>query len=205
MLRWLTTLLLSSALSSARYLPTWDSLDSRPNPSWYDEAKVGIFIHQGVFSVPSFHGEWFWSDLVSAKLPDVVQFVEATEAPGFHYPDYAPRLSYEFFNATEWLELFVASGAKYIVPTTKHHEGFTMSVAPQSKQRLLPSAAHPLTTLNHCCVAPLTPPPHPQVALCCLLQLERLERGPSQGCVWGAGQCNQGCRPAARRLPQPVR
>lgn len=42
------------------YDPTWESLDSRPLPSWFDQAKFGIFIHWGVFSVPSFGSEWFW-------------------------------------------------------------------------------------------------------------------------------------------------
>lgn len=42
------------------YEPDWSSLDSRPLPSWYDEAKFGIFIHWGVFSVPAFGSEWFW-------------------------------------------------------------------------------------------------------------------------------------------------
>jgi hypothetical protein len=45
-----------------QYTPTWDSLDSRPLPQWYDEAKFGIFIHWGVFSVPSFGSEWFWNN-----------------------------------------------------------------------------------------------------------------------------------------------
>lgn len=45
-----------------QYTPTWDSLDSRPLPQWYDEAKIGIFIHWGVFSVPSFGSEWFWNE-----------------------------------------------------------------------------------------------------------------------------------------------
>lgn len=43
------------------YDPTWDSLDTRPIPSWFDEAKIGIFLHWGVFSVPSINSEWFWS------------------------------------------------------------------------------------------------------------------------------------------------
>lgn len=47
--------------NNIRYEPTWDSLDSRPLPSWYDNAKFGIFIHWGVFSVPSFRSEWFWN------------------------------------------------------------------------------------------------------------------------------------------------
>lgn len=42
-----------------RYTPDWPSLDSRPLPEWYDDAKIGIFIHWGVFSVPAM-GEWFW-------------------------------------------------------------------------------------------------------------------------------------------------
>lgn len=44
-----------------KYEPTWESLDARPLPSWFDEAKFGIFIHWGVFSVPSYGSEWFWS------------------------------------------------------------------------------------------------------------------------------------------------
>lgn len=48
------------ATSPQRYDPTWESLDSRPLPSWFDQAKFGIFVHWGVFSVPSFGSEWFW-------------------------------------------------------------------------------------------------------------------------------------------------
>ena len=60
---------------SGRYAPTWESLDARPMPQWYLDDKIGIFIHMGVFSVPSFHGEWFWDDWLTQKLPDVVDFV----------------------------------------------------------------------------------------------------------------------------------
>lgn len=42
------------------FKPTWASLDTRKLPVWYDDAKFGIFIHWGVFSVPSFGSEWFW-------------------------------------------------------------------------------------------------------------------------------------------------
>ena len=45
-----------------KYEPTWDSLDTRPIPPWFDEVKIGIFLHWGVFSVPSFGGEWFWAN-----------------------------------------------------------------------------------------------------------------------------------------------
>lgn len=43
-----------------QYQPNWDSIDSRPIPEWFDQAKLGIFIHWGVFSVPSYGSEWFW-------------------------------------------------------------------------------------------------------------------------------------------------
>lgn len=48
------------SIVSARYTPDWNSLDTRPIPPWYDEAKIGIFLHWGVFSVPSYGNEWFW-------------------------------------------------------------------------------------------------------------------------------------------------
>lgn len=60
----LPLLLLSLAPGAAprapRFDPTWESLDARPLPVWFDRAKFGIFIHWGVFSVPSFGSEWFW-------------------------------------------------------------------------------------------------------------------------------------------------
>lgn len=45
---------------SKPYRPDWDDLDSRPLPQWYDEAKVGIFLHWGVYCVPGYGSEWFW-------------------------------------------------------------------------------------------------------------------------------------------------
>lgn len=53
--------------SSGKYEPNWKSLDTRPLPKWYDDAKIGIFIHWGVFSVPSFGSEWFWSSWKGMK------------------------------------------------------------------------------------------------------------------------------------------
>lgn len=44
-----------------RYHPDWANLDTRPLPQWYDEAKVGIFLHWGVYCVPGFGSEWFWA------------------------------------------------------------------------------------------------------------------------------------------------
>lgn len=50
---------------STKYEANWESLDSRPLPTWYDEAKFGIFIHWSIFSVPSYYNEWFWPEWIS--------------------------------------------------------------------------------------------------------------------------------------------
>ncbi len=46
-------------LTEQQYIANWTSIDSRPLPAWYDESKIGIFIHWGVFSVPSIGSEWY--------------------------------------------------------------------------------------------------------------------------------------------------
>uniref|UniRef100_T1IV28 Putative alpha-L-fucosidase n=1 Tax=Strigamia maritima TaxID=126957 RepID=T1IV28_STRMM len=112
-------------LLQAHYDPTWESLDARPLPTWYDQAKIGIFIHWGVFSVPSFGSEWFWNAWMN-KNPAAVKFMDQNYKPNFTYADFAPMFTAEFYDPDFWAELFQASGAKYIVLTSKHHEGYTM-------------------------------------------------------------------------------
>lgn len=57
----------TSIPSERMYLPNWNDLDTRPLPRWYDAAKIGIFIHWGVYSVPGFKNEWFWHQWVNGK------------------------------------------------------------------------------------------------------------------------------------------
>ena len=125
-------LALSSLSAAAAFDPNWPSLDSRVNPTWYDEAKVGIFIVGGVFSVPSWgvesggaSGEWFWHNWASGEAP-YVNFMEQNYPPEFTYQDFAAQLTFELFNATQWAQLFKASGARYTVFLTKHHDGYDL-------------------------------------------------------------------------------
>ncbi|XP_073521727.1 tissue alpha-L-fucosidase [Phyllobates terribilis] len=118
--------------SPTRYEPTWDSLDKRPLPCWFDEAKFGIFLHWGVFSVPSFGSEWFWWNWQHEKSAPYVEFMNKNYPPGFSYADFAPQFTAEFFDPDAWAELFEAAGARYVVLTTKHHEGFTNWGSPVS-------------------------------------------------------------------------
>jgi len=96
---------------SAQYQPTWDSIDSRPLPQWYDEAKIGIFIHWGVFSVPGYMSEWFWNYWASNNT-DAVNFMAKNYPPGFTYADFAPMFKAEFYNPDQWADIFKSSGAK---------------------------------------------------------------------------------------------
>ncbi|KAA8586197.1 hypothetical protein FQN60_007766 [Etheostoma spectabile] len=112
---------------TARYTANWTSLDARPLPKWYDEAKIGIFVHWGVFSVPGFgqFSEWFWYWWHSQRRAEEVEFMQKNYPPGFKYADFASEFRAEFFEPDKWADIFKASGARYVVFTSKHHEGFT--------------------------------------------------------------------------------
>jgi hypothetical protein len=128
--------------SGKRYEPNWESLMTRPLPAWFDEAKVGIFIHWGLYSVPSYGSEWYWWDLdgpgvrapgaPDAEAVSVREFHNRTYGSGFQYSDFAPMFKAELFDPGEWAEIFAASGAKYVVLTAKHHEGWTNWCSPES-------------------------------------------------------------------------
>ncbi|KAI4469381.1 alpha-l-fucosidase [Holotrichia oblita] len=111
---------------TAKYEPKWESLDKRPLPEWYDQAKIGIFLHWGVYAVPGFGSEWFWMKWKGTKLPSHIDFMKKNYPPNFTYQDFANDFKAEFYDPDQWAKLFKASGAKYVVLTSKHHEGYTL-------------------------------------------------------------------------------
>lgn len=104
--------LMSCALVHSRYLPTWESLDKRPLPPWYDKAKFGIFVHWGVFSVPAFGSEWFWWYWKREASAQYVEFMKKNFRPGFSYADFGPMFRAELYEPEKWADLFAKSGAK---------------------------------------------------------------------------------------------
>ncbi len=110
--------------------PDWKEFDNRPVAEWYKDAKFGIFITWGVYSVPAFapkgnYAEWyqFWLQQKSFKgaVADYHQKVYGDKT----YYQLANDFKAELFNPDEWAALFEKSGARYIVPVAKHHDGFT--------------------------------------------------------------------------------
>ncbi|XP_022080343.1 alpha-L-fucosidase-like [Acanthaster planci] len=109
----------------ARNEPNWESLDARPLPSSYDEAKIGVFSHWGVYSVPSYGSEWFWWNWQALCYPGYVKFMQKTRPSGFTYQDFAAEFKVELFDTEQFTDILQASGANYFVLTSNHHEGFT--------------------------------------------------------------------------------
>lgn len=126
----------SAAAQDRKYEANWASLDTRPNPAWYDDAKFGIFIHWGLYSVPSWgpkgqYAEWYWNAM-SNKTSETWKHHVRTYGDGFQYQDFVPSFRAELWNPAEWADLFARSGAKYVVLTSKHHDGFCLWPSAQS-------------------------------------------------------------------------
>lgn len=81
--------------------------------------KLGVFIHWGVFSVPSYGTEWFWHNYACTD-PKVKAFADANFPNiGLDYPKYAPLFRGELFDPDAWIKTFVDAGAQYVLPVAK--------------------------------------------------------------------------------------
>lgn len=106
---------------------SWDSLAGYRTPDWFRDAKFGIFLHWGVYSVPAFGNEWYSRNMY---IPGnkAYEHQMATYGPPdkFGYKDFIPMFKAEHFDANAWVSLFVQAGARYIVPVAEHCDGFPM-------------------------------------------------------------------------------
>jgi len=109
------------------FRPDWESLQKYEAPDWYRDAKFGIFIHWGVYSVPAFGNEWY-PRLMYVEGSSEYKHHIATYGPQdkFGYKDFIPMFKAEHFDPAAWAELFKKAGATYVVPVAEHHDGFAM-------------------------------------------------------------------------------
>lgn len=133
-----------SLFAQKTYEANWKSLDSRPIPEWYQDAKFGIFVHWGLYSVPAWapntgdvysrYAEWYWHRINPSDKDGEAfrKFHLEMYGSKFKYQDFVSGFKAELFNPEQWAEIFKKSGAKYVVLTSKHHEGFTLWPSAQS-------------------------------------------------------------------------
>ena len=114
------------------YEPTWESLRQYNVPDWFRDAKFGIFIHWGIYSVPAVFDEWYPRRMYQ-KDTVIYEYHRDTYGENFGYKDFIPQFKAEKFDPAEWADLFREAGARYIVPVAEHHDGFPMYATPLTR------------------------------------------------------------------------
>jgi len=116
-----------SATTQGPYRADWQSLQKYEVPDWYKDAKFGIFIHWGVYSVPAFGSEWYPRNMYRPGTEEYKYHLAAYGPQSkFGYKDFIPMFHAEHYDPAAWARLFKEAGAKYVVPVFEHHDGFTM-------------------------------------------------------------------------------
>ncbi len=118
---------IDQVIARGPYAATWESLAEHQTPDWYRRAKLGIFIHWGIYSVPGFGNEWYSRNMYDPSHREFDHHVK-TYGPHtqFGYKDFIPLFRGESFDAEKWVALFRQAGARYIMPVAEHHDGFAL-------------------------------------------------------------------------------
>lgn len=114
-------------IADGPFAANWASLSAFQVPQWYQDAKFGIFIHWGVYSVPAFDNEWYPRNMYQ-RGHKVFEHHLKTYGPQdkFGYKDFIPMFEAQRFDPRAWMDLFKRAGARYVVPVAEHHDGFAM-------------------------------------------------------------------------------
>ena len=124
-------LALSTLVSIAQYVDAdWNSINQRGYPQWFSDAKLGIFIHWGLYSVPAYassegYAEWYYRGLMVGDSARV-GFHSRQYGVDFAYEDFDALFKPAFFAPDEWASLFAEAGARYVLLVTKHHDGYCL-------------------------------------------------------------------------------
>ena len=110
--------------------PLIKKINERPYPEWFKDAKLGIFIHWGLYSVPAYGGKESYSEwyLRGLQAGDSLRtnFMKRVYGKNFSYRDFKDLFKAELFNPEQWADLFRRAGAKYVVLVSKHHDGYAL-------------------------------------------------------------------------------
>jgi len=136
-----------SEIAVGPFQPNWESLREHEVPGWFHNAKLGIFIHWGLYSVPAWatpvgelgkvdfdtwfennpYAEWYLNTLRIDGSPTQKHHYE-TYDEDFSYRDFVPMFNeaIQSWDPAVMARTFSDVGARYVVLTTKHHDGFTL-------------------------------------------------------------------------------
>ena len=113
------------AVPSGMFQPTWDSMrDNYRFPAWFNQAKLGIFIHWGLYAVPAHRNEWYAKHMYGEEADWHTRHFGPPDK--FGYKDFIPLFKAEKYDPSSWAALFKEAGARYVVPVAEHHDGFAM-------------------------------------------------------------------------------
>jgi alpha-L-fucosidase len=120
--------------SAPKYQPNWESLDGYPVPEWFDDAKFGIFIHWGGYSQFGYrkNNRGYAEHVPKMIYEDPDHYYPVLKErfggcpPEFGYKDMLRQFKAEKFDPDRWASLFDNAGAKYVVLTAEHHDGFAL-------------------------------------------------------------------------------
>jgi len=109
------------------YAPSWDSLESHSIPTWFKDAKFGVYFHWGPYSVPAYGSEWYPRHMYREGSDINEHHVETHGDPSeYGYKEFIPEFHGDEFDAEEWVDLCEAAGARYVGITAMHHDGFAL-------------------------------------------------------------------------------
>ncbi|MCR5675761.1 MAG: alpha-L-fucosidase [Lachnospiraceae bacterium] len=119
--------LVEKGIAEGPFSADWASLSRMRTPGWFDENRLGIFTHWGIYSVPAHANEWYSRNMYRQGDEALDHHRKTYGAQrDFGYKDFIPQFTAERFDADEWLSLFKEAGAGYYFPVAEHHDGFQM-------------------------------------------------------------------------------
>ena len=120
---------MAEGVAAGPYKADWDSLkEHQEAPDWFRDAKIGIYFHWGVYTVPAYGNEWYAQRMHLKTGKSYYQHhVETYGQPDqFPYHKFIPMFKAEKFDANQWADLFVRAGARFAGPVCEHHDGYSM-------------------------------------------------------------------------------
>lgn len=132
---------IDTVIANGKYKDTWDSLITYPKPQWFNQARLGIFSHWGVFSVPAYRTEWYPRFMYQKGHP-IYNYHKKKYGTDFHYKDFIKDFKGEKFCANDWVDVIKSAQADYYMPVAEHHDGFKMHNSELSKWNSVQMAMH---------------------------------------------------------------